>query len=127
MNVGLFRQVCNLADQLRPMASHLDKAQLDSTNLADAYAIFISLQTELLLASRQAAVQKWLNQAILPCHAVTYLLHPRYHGQGIEPDHAEKAREWLGIRDPDVPAAINFQVESLPYPQSFFHPADRSM
>jgi hypothetical protein len=77
MNVGLYRQVCDLADQRSPVAAALDRTQTDSTNLADAYDIMSSLMTEPVLAPHS-------DQAILHCHIVAYMLHPKYTGQGMD-------------------------------------------
>lgn len=84
--------------------------------------------TEPVLAPHRDAVRKRRDQAILPCHIVAYMLHPKYMGLGMDLQHAETARVWLAERNPEfLAAAISFQAEAPPYPESFFLPAARTM
>ena len=128
MDIRLFIQVRDLAEQLRPIAISLDRAQSDTTTLADAYDIMKRLMNETVLASHRNAVQKQKDQAILPCHMVAYMLHPKYAGNGMDPLDAEVARVWLREKNPEyLAAAISFQAEADPYPKSFFLPTAREM
>ncbi|CAL4113663.1 unnamed protein product, partial [Meganyctiphanes norvegica] len=83
MNHKLYVNLVELAEQLRPVAVALDRAQADSTNLADAYDIMKKLLTEPLLAPHCDTVQKRFDKAIQPCHMVAYMLHPKYNGHGM--------------------------------------------
>ena len=76
MDLQFYRQVQELSDQLHPVAIALDKSQADTTTLADAYHIMNKLMNEPLLASRRSVVRKRRDQAILPCHMPSYMLHP---------------------------------------------------
>jgi len=128
MNMGLFNQVRELSEQLRPIASAIDRAQCDNTNLADACDIFLRLLSEPVLAPYRETVQKRFKQAILPCHFVAHMMHPKYLGDGLTMDQVETAKMWLVGRDPTfLPAAIAFQAEADPFPESFFRPAARQM
>ena len=128
MDTRLFIQLRDLADKLRPIAISLDIAQADTTTLADAYDIMRRLMAEPVLAEHCDAVQKRKAQAILPCHMVAYMLHPKYAGNGMDPEDAEVARVWLGEKNPEyLAAAISFQAEAHPYPKSFFLPTAREM
>ena len=49
MDYNLFCQVQDLADQLKPIALAIDKAQSDTTSFADACKIFMYLQDEPLI------------------------------------------------------------------------------
>ena len=128
MDLNHFALVRSQAEMLRPVAISLDKAQSDSTGLADAYHIMNKLMKDPLLASCHGDVVKLRDQAILPCHMVAYMLHPKYAGKDMEPKDAETAREWLGDHNSEfLAAAIAFQAEASPYPKSFFLPAARTM
>lgn len=128
MNIGLYRQIKDLADQLRPIASGIDRAQSDHTCLADAFDIFYSLLEEPTLAPHRAKVQKRFDQAIQPCHLVAYMLHPKYAGKHMTMDQVVTAKVWLTDRDERyLGAAISFQAEADPFPHSFFKPAAKTM
>lgn len=128
MDLNHFDMVRNLAEMLRPVAISLDKAQSDSTSLADAYHIMQKLMVDPLLASCRDAVRKRRDQAILPCHMVAFMMHPKYSGQDMDLEDAESAREWLAEHNLEfLAAAISFQAEALPYPRSFFMAAARTM
>ena len=62
--------------------------------------------------------------AILPCHMAAYMMHPKYNGQDMDLEDAEKARAWLAEINPDfVASSILFQTQALPYPKSYFLPS----
>ena len=75
MDLQFYRKVQELSDQLRPAPIALDKSQANTTNLANAYDMN-KLMNEPLLASRRSVVRKRRDQAILPCHMPSYMLHP---------------------------------------------------
>ena len=128
LDVRVYRQVHALAEQLRPVSIALDKAQADSTTLADAYSIMKNLMYESLLAPHREDVRRRRNKAILPCHMVAYMLHPNYSGVGMDLQDVETAKDWLMELNPEyLAAAISFQAEATPYPKSFFQPAARTM
>ena len=58
MDIRLFIQVRDLAEQLRPIAISLDRAQSDTTTLADAYDIMKRLMNETVFVSHRNAVKK---------------------------------------------------------------------
>ena len=121
MEVNIFRKAKELFNQLQPIAIALDRAQGDKTTLADSYDIMNKLLNEPALASSINIVKKRKEQAILPCHMVAFMLHPKYAGKGMDPEDAEKARMWLQKKNPDfLPAAVAFLTQIAPYPKSFF-------
>ena len=99
MNVGIYRQAKDLTEQLHPVASALDSAQCDSTNLADAYSIFYSLLQEPAFQAHTHTVQKRFDKAILPCRMAAYMLHPKYKDQGMPAEHSEAARALIADQD----------------------------
>ena len=58
LDVRVYRQVHALAEQLRPVSIALDKAQADSTTLADAYSIMKNLMYELEILEGKIKVSK---------------------------------------------------------------------
>ena len=128
MDMNLFHQVNDLANQLRPVAVALDKAQSDKTGLADACDIFYCLLAEPVLQPHKDAMMKRFNQAITPYHRTAYMLHPKYDGLQMTLDQVEMAKCWLMEKsDEYVAVAASFQAEAAPYPPSFFSPACRLM
>ena len=95
LNVGLYRQARDLAEQLKPVAVAIDIAQRDSTNLADGCALFLSLLEEPALQPHSSAVEKRFKAAILPQHMLAYMMHPRYQGEHLTLDLVEVAKNWL--------------------------------
>ena len=92
MDVNHFGLVRTMSEMLRPVAISLDKAQSDSTSLADAYHIMNKLMKDPLLESCRGDVRKRRDQAILPCHMVAYMLHPKYAGKDMVTSDAGTAR-----------------------------------
>ena len=128
LNVGLYRQARDLAEQLKPVAVAIDIAQRDSTNLADGCALFLSLLEEPALQPHISAVEKRFKAAILPQHMLAYMMHPRYQGEHLTLDLVEVAKNWLVSRNPSfLPTAIAFQAQADPFPSSFFQPAALDM
>lgn len=118
---NLYRQIRDLAEQLRPVANAIDRAQSDNCRLADACDIFLDLEQNPVLDPHKATVQKRYKQAILPCHLAAYKLHPKYQGERLSPEQDEAVNMWLSDRDPTyVAAAISFGAKETPFPASFF-------
>ena len=57
MDYNLFHQARDLADQLKHVAVAIDKAQIDTTGLADACKILIDLQVESVLQPHKDHIQ----------------------------------------------------------------------
>ena len=128
MDNTLFRKVVDMTNMLRPISIALLRAQADSTSLADGYDIMLKLVSDPVLQPQLSKIKKRRAQAIQPCHMVAYMLHPKYSGQGMDSEDAESARAWLAeISQEYVAAAITFQAQASPYPQSFFQPAVLAM
>jgi len=128
MNMGLYNQVNDLAQQLRPVAAAIDQTQSDKCGLADACSIFKDLMANPVLAPHREKVKKRYQQAILPCHLVTYMLHPKYMAEGMSLEEVEQAKDWLINRNEAFLApAIAFQAEAAPYPPTFFRASARTM
>ena len=50
-------------------------------------------------------------------------MHPKYNGQDMDLEDAEKARAWLADINPEfVSATIWFEAQALPYPKTYFLP-----
>ena len=101
MDLCLYRQVYDLEELLRPVAISLDSAQSDDTTLADNYHIMKRLMVDPVLASHHDTVRKRRDQAILPCHMIAYLLHPKYSSKDMDLQDAETARAWLVNQNPE--------------------------
>ena len=128
MNVKLYRQIKDLADLLRPVSIAIDLAQRDSTCLAEACKIFLSLLMNPILEPEKAKVQKRFDEAILPCHLVAYMLHPKYAGEHLTKTQIEVAKEWLVTRNETfLTPVISFQAQAEPFPASFFKAVAREM
>ena len=124
MDNTLFRKVVDMTNMLRPISIALLRAQADSTSLADGYDIMLKLVSDPVLQPQLSKIKKRRAQAIQPCHMVAYMLHPKYSGQGMDSEDVESARAWLAeISQEYVAAAITFQAQASPYPQSFFQSA----
>ena len=78
MNIAIYQQAKDLAEQLRPIATALSITQSDNTTIADSCHLFLSLLNEPSLEPHKAAVTKRLSKAIEPCHLAAYLLHPSH-------------------------------------------------
>ena len=92
MNMGLYRQVKDLIEQLQPVANAIDMAQKDSTNLAAACHIMLNLLEAPQLQPHENQVQHRFNQAIKPCHLVAYMMHPKYNGENLIQAQVEEAK-----------------------------------
>ena len=128
MDNTLYRKIKDLAEVLRPVTVAIDKAQRDTTCLADATEIFLGLLNNPVLAPYQDKVQKRFGDAILPCHLVAYMLHPKYAGEHLSPAQIEVAKGWLVERNESfIVPAISFQAQAEPFPASFFRAEARGM
>ena len=122
MDMNMFRQVSDLANMLRPVATALDLGQSGKTTITDACNIFINLLNEPVLQDNRDIVQKRFDFIITPCHLVAYMFHPKYLGAARRTlEQVETVKEWLICKDEAfLPAAIAFQAEATPFPTSFF-------
>ena len=128
MDNDLYRKIKDLAEVLRPVTVAIDKAQRDTTCLADATEIFLGLLNNPVLTPYKAKVQKRFDDAILPCHLAAYMLHPKYAGENLSTAQIEVAKGWLIERNESflVPA-ISFQAQAEPFPASFFRAEARGL
>ena len=121
MDYNLYRQAKELAEQLRPIAAAIDRAQSDSAGLADTCDIFLDLLEDQNLKPHQKEVEKRFKQAIQPCHLTAYMLHPAYQGKRLTTDQREVANNWLLQKNPEyLGTAIAFQSQDAPFPPSYF-------
>ena len=95
MDHNLFKQVKDLHDQLKPIADALNKAQSDSTSIAEGCHLFLDLMSLPVLQCHKSKVAKRFKDAIQPCHLAAYMTDARYFGTPLEPDLREKAVEFL--------------------------------
>ena len=117
----VFRQARDLADQLKPVAVAIDKAQRDSTGLADACRIFMDLLQDPLLEPHSTALQNHFKQAIKPCHLVAYKFHPQYRGAGLSTEQEESVADWLLHKDPAyLEILLAFDGKAAPFPSFVF-------
>ena len=114
MDMNMFRQVSDLANMLRPVATALDLGQSDKATIADACNIFMNLLNEPVLQDHRDKVQKRFDFVIKPCHLVAYMFHPKYLGDGRTLEQIETVKEWLICKDEAfLPAATAFQTEVI--------------
>ena len=78
---NLLQQVKDLIMQLRPVSRALDTLQSNSTTIADACHLWCNLLKDDNLKPHFVKVKKRLEQSILLCHLLAYLLHPKYGGE----------------------------------------------
>ena len=117
MDNKLYFKVVEMVKVLRPISIAFLRAQADSTSLADGYDIMNRLMADPAVAPILDKIKKRRDQAILPCHMAAYMMHPKYNGQDMDLEDAEKARAWLAEINPDfVASSILFQIQALPYP-----------
>lgn len=118
---NIFRNVRDLADQLRPIASAIDLCQSDNKNIADACDVWLSLLDNPILAPHKATVKKRFNQAITTEHLVACALHPSYKGAKLSPDQLNVVTEWISSRGVEhLTTFISYQATASPFPRSFF-------
>jgi len=121
-NVGLFREVKNMQEQLQPIAKALDQLQGDHVTIADSCNTWINLLDEESLQPFVTKVQHRFNQAMTPHHYLAHLLHPKYKGQNLHPEHIEIAQQLLISKNSDMMVDLcNFKSEALPFLPSMFH------
>lgn len=118
---NLFRNVRDLASQLRPVAVALDKCQADNCSLADACHVWLKLVSDPALQPHKSKVEKRFNQAILDEHLVAYMLHPKYRGENLSAEQLENVNRWMVEKDPSFMSfMVNFETKSSPFPPTFF-------
>ena len=123
---NIFRNVRDLADQLRPIATAIDESQSDHRSIADACHVWITLLQNPVLAPHKAAVNKRFKQAITTEHLVAYHIHPRYQGEKLTPAQRIQVTEWMADRELLQPF-ISLQAQESPFPKTFFAESVRSM
>ena len=92
----LYRQTVELSEKLTLISAAIDRAQKDTTTLADVCNIFIDLIEESKLSSHCGMVILRFKQVTLTFHFVAYMLYPEFRGQ---PEWLEVASEWLLSKD----------------------------
>jgi len=78
----LFRNVRDMAAQLRPVTKALDNCQSDKCGIANACHEWINLFSDPVLQPHTKLVEKHFKQGVLHNHLVAYqyMLHPTYRG-----------------------------------------------
>ena len=92
-NVGFSNEVKNLKEQLTPTANALDILQSDSATIADA-------------------CHKWCEliineQAMQAPHFLANILHPKYKGNLMKPEHTGAAQKYLLQKNPDLISVVS--------------------
>ncbi|KAK2156920.1 hypothetical protein LSH36_202g07014, partial [Paralvinella palmiformis] len=117
---NIFRNVRDLADQLRPIASAIDLCQSDNKKIADARDVWLSLLDNPVPAAHKATVKKRFNQTITTEHLVAYALHPSYTGAKLPPDQLIFVTEWISCNGVErLTIFISYQANESPFPISF--------
>ena len=83
VDYSLCKNAMDLVEQLRPIASALDRCQSDGSSLADACDLCLSLLSEPVLCPHEKTVSKRFKDAITPEHLTAYMLHPQYRGEKL--------------------------------------------
>ena len=109
MDYSLCKNAMDLVEQLRPIASALDRCQSDGSSLADACDLCLSLLSEPVLRPHEKTVSKRFKDAITPEHLTAYKLHPQYRGEKLTDEQRQDVSVWLVNRDP------SFIASSLPW------------
>lgn len=121
-NVGLYNEVKNLQQQLKPISISLDKLQSDSSTIADACEVWLDLLQHPDLEPYQSKVNNRFKQAMTPAHFLANALHPVYRGKKLQPDHVSSAQELLLSSNPEIiPDFLNFLTDSLQLPTTLLH------
>lgn len=80
-NVGLYNEVKNLEQQLKPVSISLDKLLSDSSTIADACEVWLDLLQHPDLDPYQSNVNNRFKQAMTPAHFLANALHPVDRGK----------------------------------------------
>lgn len=121
-NVGMYKEVKHLQNQLMPISLALDKLQKEDATISDACDEWLKLLKNEDLEPYSKVIQSRFNENVTPVHFLAHMLNPIYMGKGIDEAKQEIARQWLhdNIDSTFLPLVIAFQAESSPYPKSFF-------
>jgi hypothetical protein len=125
---ALCKNAMNMVEQLKPIASALDKCQSDGTSLADACDIWLDLLSNPYLEPHKKAVEKRFKDAIVPEHLAAYMLQLKYRGEKLTDKQSEKVSVWLVEQDPSfISTFISFQAKAAPFPRTYFTEAATSI
>lgn len=117
MDYSLCKNGKDLVDQLRPIASALDRCQSDGSSLADACDAWLGLLSEPALRPHEKVVNKRFQDAITLEHLTAYMLHPKYRGEKLTMEQQQDVSTWLANRDPGfITSFISFQAKVAPFP-----------
>lgn len=117
MDYSLCKNGKDLVDQLRPIASALDRCQSDGSSLADACDAWLGLLSEPALRPHEKVVNKRFQDAITLEHLTAYMLHPKYRGEKLTMEQQQDVSTWLANRDPGfITSFIGFQAKVAPFP-----------
>ena len=108
----------DLVDQLRPIASALDRCQSNGSSLAGACDAWLGLLSEPALRRKESC-----QQTIPRCHhaRAPHMLHPKYRGEKLTMEQQQDVSTWLASRDPGfITSFISFQAKAAPFPRSYF-------
>ena len=118
VDYSLCKNDMDLVEQLRPIASALDRCQSDGSSLADACDLCLSLLSEPVLCPHEKTVSKRFKDAITPEHLTAYMLHPQYRGEKLTDEQRQDVSVWL---NPSFIATfISFQAKAAPFPGTYF-------
>ena len=118
---NLYKQAKDLFQQLKPVATALDRLQSDKAGLADACHEWLLLMENDNLKLHMSAVRKRFDQAIQAFHFLAYILHPAYRGEKLSEAQNEAARVWCLELNPDfLPLLVAYETRSLPFPPTFY-------
>ena len=110
MDYSLCKNGKDLVDQLRPIASALDRCQSDGS--------LLHAMPGWAMPPRES-----YQQAIPRCHhaRATHMLHPKYRGEKLTMEQQQDVSTWLASRDPGfITSFISFQAKAAPFPRSYF-------
>ena len=82
-NVGIARNAKDLLEQLQPIADALNKLQADTTSIADACHIWITLLETECLYPHAKVLKKRFEDSMTAEHYLAYCLHPKYIGETL--------------------------------------------
>ena len=120
-NIGLLKEAKNLLDQLKPVASALDRLQSDHSTIADACEEWLKLLQEESLKPYQKTLKNRFQCAVTPHHILANMLHPKYRGSRLNSEQKEIGMQTILAKDPNfLPVMCSFQAESSPFPKSMF-------
>lgn len=94
-NIGLYKEVKHLINQLKPINISLDVLQKYTSTIADVTNKFFTLIKYQELKVNDKFVQKRFEDCITSAHTSSYMLHPKYMGVRLTNDQEEIARNWV--------------------------------